>query len=88
MSWGHLSGCGEGILSSSGREVPLSLLPGFLNVMQNRAPLEFRQILMVPLELQQETQISSPASEPRGYFKQEVYKQKYKVKVLSVREYR
>ena len=53
MSWGHLSSCGEGILSSSGRGVPLSLLLGVLSVMQNRAPLEFRRILMVPLELQQ-----------------------------------
>jgi len=39
--------------------VPLSLLPGVLSVMQNRAPLEFRQVLMVPIELQQETQIYS-----------------------------
>ena len=30
----------------------------------------------------------SSASAMRGYFKQEVYKQKYKVKVLSVREHR
>ena len=53
MSWGHLSGCGEDILSSSSRGVPLSLLPGVLSVMQNRAPLEFRRILMIPVELQQ-----------------------------------
>ena len=31
----------------------LCLLLGVLNVMQNRAPLEFRQILMIPVELQQ-----------------------------------
>jgi len=53
MSWWHLSSCGEGILSSSGRRVPLSLFLGVLNVMQNRAPLEFRWILMVPLKLHQ-----------------------------------
>lgn len=52
MSWGHLSSCGEGILPSSSRGVPLSLLPGVLTVMWNRAPFEFRQILMIPLEFQ------------------------------------
>ena len=51
MSWGHLSSCGEGILSSSGVVVPLTLLLEDPLVMQNRAPLELRRILSVPLEL-------------------------------------
>ena len=51
MSWGLLSSCGEGILSSSGVVVPLTLLLEDPLVMQNRAPLELRRILSVPLEL-------------------------------------
>ena len=51
MSLRLLYSCGEGNLSSSVRGVRLSLLLGTLLVMCNRAPLELRQILMVPVEL-------------------------------------
>ena len=50
MSCGQVFSCDEGILSSSGGVLPLCLLLGDLIVMWYRAPLELRQILMVPLE--------------------------------------
>ena len=47
MSWGLLSRCDDGILSSCARGVPLSLLLGAILMMQNRVSLQLRQILMV-----------------------------------------
>ena len=46
-----LSSCGERILTSSEGAVPLFLLLGARLVMQNRALLKLRQIIMVSLEL-------------------------------------
>jgi len=51
MSRGLLYSCGEGIMSSSGVGVPLTLSLGDPLVIQNRASLELRQILSVPLQL-------------------------------------